>query len=177
MNSKTAVLVIDMLNDFLYGKLKCERCQRIIPDVKKMIDRAHKKNLPVVYVCDRHIKTDREFEKWPPHAIEGTEGAEIIDELKPRKGDYVVPKRRYSGFFETSLDLLLRELNVNEIILSGILTDICVLHTAADAFFRGYRISIPRECTEALSDRAKDYAFKFMEEMYGANIVSLDELL
>jgi len=176
MNSKAAVLVIDMLNDFLYGKLKCERCQRIIPDVKKLIDNAHEKNLPVVYVCDRHIKTDREFEKWPPHAVEGTEGAEIIDELKSKGEDYVVPKRRYSGFFQTSLDLLLRGLDVDEIILSGILTDICILHTAADAFFRGYKIVIPRECTEALSNQAKDHAFKFMEEMYGARVISLSEL-
>ena len=172
----TAVLVIDMLNDFLYGKLKCERCQKIIPSVKRLIREARKSKIPVIYVCDSHRRNDPEFKKWPPHAVEGTKGAKIIDELKPGKFDFLVRKRRYSGFFHTDLNLLLRELNIKHVIISGILTNICVQHTAADAFFLGYKVTIPKETTEALDDDAKKHALEFMKEMYGAKIVSLKKL-
>jgi len=174
---KSALLVIDMLNDFLYGKLKCERCRGIIGDIGELIDLAHKRNIPVIYICDSHKPDDPEFEKWPPHAVEGTKGAEIIDELKPGDDDYVVKKTRYSGFFETELDSLLRKLGVNSLILCGILTDICIQNTAADAFFRGYGITVAEECTETMSDDAKSASFDYMGDMYGAKIISLKVLL
>jgi len=175
--SGRAILVIDMLNDFLYGKLKCESCQNIIEDVKKLIEAGRGKGTPVIYLCDSHLENDKEFEKWPPHAVEGTEGAEVIEELKPGENDFIVRKRRYSGFFQTGLDELLKKLKVKELVLAGILTNVCVQNTAADAFFRDYRVVIPRECTEAISEEIRGNSLAYMEEMYGAKIVSLKDLL
>ncbi|HEX55247.1 MAG: cysteine hydrolase [Candidatus Altiarchaeales archaeon] len=177
MKNRMALLVIDMLNDFLYGKLRCERCQRIIPNVRKLIQYSRENGIPVIYVCDSHIKNDSEFEKWPEHAVQGTKGSEIIPELKPREEDFIIKKRRYSAFFQTGLDSLLRELKIGEIIICGILTDICVQHTAADAFYRGYKTIIPKECTESLSDEAKEYSFRVMENLYNTRIVSLSEFI
>ena len=174
--NKSALLVIDMLNDFLYGKLKCERCQEIIDEVRGLIDYARGKNIPVLYICDSHKPGDAEFEKWPPHAVEGTSGAEVIDELKVDDNDFLVKKKRYSCFFETELDSLLKKLGVDHLILSGILTDICIQHTTADAFFRGYKVTVVEECTETMSSEAKVSSFNYMEDMYGAKIILLKEL-
>ncbi|HIE33706.1 MAG TPA: cysteine hydrolase [Candidatus Altiarchaeales archaeon] len=177
MQENRALLVIDMLNDFLYGKLKCERCQKIIPDIRKLIDFCRDKEISVIYVCDSHTKDDLEFKKWPPHAVEGTKGAEIISELKPDNKDFIITKRKYSAFFQTGLDSLLRERDIKELILSGILTDICIQHTVADAFYRGYRTIVPKECTEALSDEDKENSFRAMQNLYNTRVVSLDNLI
>jgi len=177
MDLNRAILVIDMLNDFLYGKLPCEPCRNIIGDVKKLIEFGRDVGIPVIYLCDSHLENDREFKKWPPHAVEGTEGAEVIEELKPGENDFIVRKRRYSGFFQTGLDEVLKKLKIKGLVLAGILTNICVQHTAADAFFRDYELIIPKECTEAISGEVKKDSLTYMGEIYGAKIVSLNELL
>ncbi len=177
MGDTKAVLVIDMLYDFLYGKLACERCREIIPQVKVLIKEAREKNIPVIYVCDSHKKKDEEFNKWPEHAVEGTRGAEIIDELKPTEKDHVVKKTRYSCFYNTKLEKLLKKHGVGELILAGILTNICVQHTAADAFYRNHRTTVCRECTEALDEEAREKSLEFMKEMYNTKIKSLMECL
>jgi len=138
---KTAVIIIDMLNDFVTGDLKCKRAELIIPNLKKLIETARKHNVPVIYSNDAHLAEDMEVvRKWGKHAIKGTKGAEVIPQLKPAKKDYIVDKRTYSGFYETGLDPLLRSLYKGEgakaVILGGLHTNICVRHTAADAFFR-----------------------------------------
>ncbi|MFQ6065559.1 MAG: cysteine hydrolase family protein, partial [Candidatus Bathyarchaeia archaeon] len=148
-----ALIVIDMLNDFVTGKLKTERAKHIIPNIKKLIQTARKADVPVIYSNDAHLPVDSELHKWGGHAMKGTEGAEVIPQLKPSGGDYVLEKRTYSGFFETGLDLLLRDMDVDTIVLTGLHTNICVRHTAADGFFRGYRIVVPKDATEALSDQ------------------------
>ncbi len=175
---RVAILVIDMLNDFIKGRLKCDRAQRIVPNVRKVIDEARKKNIPIIYVKDSHIKgVDYELKIWGEHALKGDEGSEIIDELKPREGDYIIEKRRYSAFFQTDLDLLLRELNVDTVVLTGVTTDICVKHTAADAFFRGYNIIVLEDCVEAFDEESHKFALNYMQKIYKARIIKSDEFL
>ncbi|MGB9740949.1 MAG: cysteine hydrolase family protein, partial [Candidatus Bathyarchaeales archaeon] len=122
---KMAVIVIDMLNDFVTGDLKCERARKIIPNIKKLIEAARRHNVPVIYSNDAHYPQDAEVvNKWGKHAIKGTKGAEVIPELKPTEKDYVTEKRTYSGFYETGLDPLLRSLyngeGVKTVILTGL---------------------------------------------------------
>lgn len=106
MNNK-AVIIIDLLNDFVTGDLKSDRAERVIPKLKKLIEAARKHNIPVIYSNDAHYPHDVEVvEKWGKHAIKGTKGAEIIPQLKPTEKDYIVEKRTYSGFYETGLDSL-----------------------------------------------------------------------
>ncbi len=175
---RQAVIVIDMLNDFIYGKLKCERALKIIPNIKKLIEEARRHDVPVIYANDSHIpQVDFELKKWGPHAIKGTKGAEVIDELKPTEKDYVIEKRRYSAFYETGLDLLLRELNIDTLILTGIHSHICVLHTAADAFFRGYKIIIPEDCVTTFREEDHKWALNYQREIYGAEITSSDKII
>ena len=175
---KTAVLVIDMINDFVTGVFKNERGIKIIPNIKRLVESARKHKVPIVYVTDAHLpNVDHEFEVWEPHAEKGSWGAEIIDELKPKKDDFRVLKRKYSAFQGTDLDMLLRELKVDTLILTGVVTDICIQHTAADAFFRGYRILVPRDCVEAVDALTQNAALKFLKKAYGCEFTSVNELM
>ena len=175
---REAVIVIDMLKDFVYGALKCERALKIIPNIKRLIEEARKHNIPVIYANDAHLpEVDYEFKKWGPHAIKGTEGAEVIDELKPTEKDFIIEKRRYSAFYETGLDMLLRELNVDTVILTGLHTNICVKHTAADAFYRGYKIIIPEDCVTTFTEEDHQWGLKYEKEIYGAEITTSDKII
>lgn len=156
---KKALLIIDMLNDFVArgAPLEVPRARGIIANIRRELKKARRVNIPIIYCCDSHSRDDKEFEVWPPHAVRGTPGAEVIEELSPRRGDIVVRKRTYSGFYRTTLDSTLRGLGVRHLILTGVLTNICILYTAADAYMRGYEVSVPEDCVTAL--RADDHRF------------------
>jgi len=175
---KTAIVVVDMINDFVTGTLKCESAAKIIPNIQRLLDFARKKKIPVIYTNDAHLPgIDEEFEIWPQHALVGTKGAEVIEELKPVNGDYVLQKRRYSAFFGTSLDLLLRELKVDTLVLVGLVTNVCIQNTAGDAFFRGYCVIVPEDCVEAVDEEAQKAGIGYMKTIYGCKIINVDELM
>lgn len=165
-----AVLVIDMLNDFLYGKLRCERGERIIAPLKELLANARAAGVPVVYSGDAHLPNDFELRVWGEHAMLGTEGAQVIPELAPQPGDYQVDKRTYSAFFETGLDSLLRSLGVDRVLITGLHTNICDRHTTADAFFRGYQPVIVSDCVEAFDEQAHRDGLDYLKTVYGAEI-------
>jgi nicotinamidase-related amidase len=175
---RAAVIVTDMINDFVTGVFKSDRAARIVPNINALLDYARKQKAPVVYATDAHLPgVDPEFDVWGKHAEAGSWGAEIIDELKPKKGDFRVFKRKYSAFQGTDLDLMLRELNVDTVVLTGIVTDICIQHTAADAFSRGYKIVIPKDCVEAADAATQEAAIKYMQKVYRPVITTSKELL
>jgi nicotinamidase-related amidase len=177
-----AVIIIDMLNDFVTGDLKSKSGRLIVPKLKKLIEVARKKGIPVIYSNDAHFPEDAEVvHKWGKHAIKGTKGAEVIPELKPAKKDYVLEKRTYSGFYETGLDSLLRSLyhgeGVKTVILGGLHTNICVRHTAADAFFRGYKIIVVKDGVAAFTKKDHEEGLKYLQNIYNAKIMSADTIL
>ncbi len=173
-----ALIVIDMQKDFCYknGSLYVNGVERIFEPTRRVIETA-RRAMPVIFTQDWHRVDDSEFKIWPKHCIMNTWGAEVIDELKPREEDYFVKKRRYSAFYCTDLDLLLRELDVKRIYLCGVVTNICVLHTAGDAVLRGYEVSVIRDCTAALSDYEYEYGIRHMENVFKAEIITSDEFL
>ncbi len=175
---KPAVVVIDMINDFVTGVFKSHRAAKLIPNIKALLNYARKQKASVIYVTDAHLPNiDPEFDLWGLHAVAGSRGAEIIDELKPKKGDFHMPKRKYSAFQGTGLDQLLRELKVDTVILTGVVTDICIQHTAADAFFRSYKIIVPKDCVEAVDQPTQDAAIRFMKKAYGPEITTSKQLM
>lgn len=174
---KSAVLIIDMINDFVTEKFENERAQKIVPNIRKLLETARSEKIPIIYVRDAHPEDDPEFEVWGAHAVAGSEGSKVISELEPKEGEPVLDKTRYSAFFNTNLDPVLENLEVKEVVLTGVLTDICIQHTAADAFFRDYKVIIPRECVDSLSDEENKQAIEFIEKMYGAEILNLKDLL
>jgi nicotinamidase-related amidase len=174
----TAVIVIDMINDFVLtgAPLEVPGVKGIIAPLQGVLSAARDRDIPVIYVSDSHFPEDPEFTIWPPHAVCGTEGENIIDELTPEKGDFILKKRRYSCFFGTDLDALLRDLGVKRVILTGIVADICVLHTAADAYMNSYKVYVLRDCVKALSQHDLDSSFERMKKLYDAKIVASSEL-
>ncbi len=174
----TAVIVIDMINDFVSGVFKSDRAAKIVPNIERLLDCARKQKVPIVYATDAHLpQIDPEFDVWGRHAEAGSWGADVVDELKLKKGDYRVFKRKYSAFQGTDLDQLLRELRIDVVILTGVVTDICIQHTAADAFFRGYKIVIPKDCVEATDAATQEEALRFIKKAYGPQMTTSKELL
>lgn len=171
--AKRALLVIDMLNDFLLpgAPLEVPEGRGAIPCIASEINRARLEGVPVIYICDNHAPDDPEFTKWPPHCIRGTEGSEVVSELTPAEGDIVVPKTKYSGFYGTDLEEILRGLGVKNLTMTGILTDICILFTSCDAFMRGYSIQIPENCVAALSEEDHRTALNQIERLMEAEVV------
>lgn len=173
-----AIIIVDMLNDFVTGPLKCDRAQRIIPNVRRLADAARAAGIPVVFSNDAHLpEGDREFEVWGPHAIAGTQGAQVIPELGIGKTDYRCPKRRYSGFAGTDLDFYLKERGVTEIVLCGLHTNICVRHTSADAFNYGYDITVPEDCVEAFTEEYHKDGIAYLKMVYKARVTTANEVI
>lgn len=172
--SEKALLIIDMLNDFILpnGLLTVgETGEKIIASVANEIQKARDENIPVIYVCDNHRHDDPEFKVWPPHCVIGSPGAQVIKELAPKPGDYFIPKRRFSGFFETQLDLTLRELGVKELTLTGVCTNICVLYTACDARMRNYQVNVVRDAVATFDPNSHEFAIGEMIKTLGCRII------
>lgn len=172
-----ALIIVDMLNDFVTGSLKCDRAQRIIPNIRKLIDAFHKHSLAVIFVNDSHLETDFEMSRWGSHALAGTEGAQVIPELTPSENDIVIDKHVYSSFFETPLDTILRSHKVDTVILVGLHSHLCVRHTAADAFFRGYKIIIPEDGVDSFTEEDHKSGVAYIKEFYGATVTDTASIL
>jgi len=176
--AKSAIIVIDMLNDFVTGSIGCDRAQRIIPPLQKLLAAAREAGVPVIYSNDSHLpEIDKELKIWGPHAIRGTQGAEVIAELAPQPQDFVIPKRRYSGFHGTDLGLLLRELGVDTVVLTGLHVNMCLRHTAADAYFADLSIAVPSDGTEAFTEADYEGGLAYLKQVYAADVTSVDALV
>lgn len=169
---KPAVLVIDVINDFVSGVMGSERSSDVIKPIKRLLDYARNHGIPVIYASDSHNSDDRELKLWPEHAMEGSWGAQVIDEIKPKPGDHQVKKHWYSAFQESELDELLKSLGVDAVILTGIVTNICVQHAAADAFFHGYDVIVPEDCVQARTEMDQEAGLRYMHRNYGAKITT-----
>ena len=170
-----AVLVIDMLRGFLeegYPLYCGTRARRVIPNVQRLLERELAQDSRVFFIGDRHAPDDPEFKVFPPHCIEGTAEAEVISELSHYPGE-VIPKRRYSAFFNTLLEEKLEELKPEKLIVCGVCTNICVLHTVADARNREYEVEVPVDCVAAFDETAHHFALGHMEKTLGAKLTGV----
>jgi nicotinamidase-related amidase len=148
----TALVIVDMQNDFVGdgGALQVPDAQSTVPVLADLLRRFRVAGARVVFTQDTHQQEDPEFAIWPPHAIEGTWGHAIVDDLHPLPGDTVLPKPRYDAFYGTPLDHLLRQWGVTTLVIGGTVANICVHYTAASAALRWYDVVIPRDAVSAL---------------------------
>jgi Amidases related to nicotinamidase len=167
---KEAVIVVDMLNDFVYGKLACDRALDIIPNIRSLLEAARRNGRPVIFANDAHLPTDPEMRLWGEHAMKGTKEAEVIPELQPEPQDYILEKRNYSSFFETGLELLLHTLDVDTVVITGLHTHMCCRHTAADAFMRGFHVIGAQDCLNAFTDEDHKAGLDYLKDVYAARI-------
>ncbi|MEP9373700.1 isochorismatase family cysteine hydrolase [Mesorhizobium sp. KR1-2] len=159
--ARAAVIVVDMVNDFCKpgGAMVLPGYEALVAPQLSVIDAARKAGAPVIWVHDAHrrnMRRDREWVKRTPHCVEGTWGVEIIEDLGARDDEIHIIKRRYSAFFQTDLDMTLKDMLVDQIVVFGVVTNICVRSTVHDAFFNGYEVVVPSDCCAATGPREQE---------------------
>lgn len=174
-----ALVIIDMLEDFVHGSLANPRAASILPSLERLLEHARAHGWVVVFSNDAHLPDDPELRVWGEHAMAGTPGAAVVGELEPKPGPHelVSPKRAYGAFDGTGLDEHLKQLDVDEVILTGQHTDICVRHTAYGALVRGYRIVVPRDAVCAFEEVDEDDALAYLRSVYGAEVTTVEALI
>ena len=172
-----ALIIVDMLNDFVDGKLANPKAQAIVEPLQRLLAHAREDGWVVVFSNDAHHSDDPELKVWGEHAMAGTPGADVIPQLVPREGEIVSPKRDYGAFDGTGLDEQLKERGVDEVVIAGQHTHICVRHSSYGALRRGYDISIPRDAVCAFEGVDEDEALAYLEMAYAAKITSVEELV
>lgn len=173
--SKTAVLVIDVLGG----------SEGVTPGLEEMASNsvaiakaARAAGMPVVFTCDAHLPgIDRELELWGDHGIAGSEAARPLAAFEVDERDYVLPKRRYDGFFQTDLELTLRELGVDTLIAVGCDTNICVLQTIAGAYFRGFKTIVPADATATFLVGTQEGGLEYFTRCYDTRVTTTEALL
>ena len=179
---KTAIIVVDMLKGGIGSNpaVKLES-ERVIPKIQRLLKESRDLNIPIIYACDSFLPQDFMFGgKMPAHSIRGTEGVEVIDELKPERGDMVLEKRRFSAFFRTDLDMTLRTLDVDTIVVCGMNTHVCVMFTAWDGLANDFNVVLLEDCSAAPKREIHDAAINLYRKspIYPLfRIMTLDEFL
>lgn len=172
-----ALLVIDELGNAEGGPLEDVL---LAPTLKtnELVQAAHICGMPVIFTNDAHIPgLDKELLLWGEHGIAGSSDAQVSPQIETTDEDFIIEKRRYSAFFQTGLRLLLDELGVRTLILTGFDTNICVQHTAADAYFNNFNIVVVEDATAAFLIGNQEDGLNYMNKCYAAKIVSADEIL
>jgi nicotinamidase-related amidase len=165
---KSALLVIDMQRFFAdpacKGYLPCTAA--ILPNLRQLLATFRRARRPVIFTRHAHhpemLDAGIMVQWWKENIVEGTPESEILPELAPRANEKVVTKHRYSAFFDTDLETVLRSLKVEDLVLCGVMTNMCVESTARDAYFRDYRSFVPADATGAPT-----------EEMHRASLLNL----
>lgn len=176
---KTALIVVDMQNDFVMpnGKLYVGKsAEDSILRIKNLISKAREKSVPIIYTQDWHMKGDPEFAIWGQHALAGTWGAEIVNDLKPREDDIIIKKLRYDAFYGTSLDHLLSLKKVESLVVTGTVANICVLHTAGSAALKWYKVIVPTDCISAITEFDYVAALRQISFLYRGTLTTSDML-
>jgi nicotinamidase-related amidase len=185
IHGRAALLVVDMQRDFLDEDAGCYApgSEAIVPRIVRLVDAAREAGIPVIFTQEAHrpggVDAGREADEGagagypgggadspvPSHCVEGTPGIEIVDELAPLPGDLRIKKRRYSCFLGTDLDLLLRNLGVETLLVTGVDSNVCVLWTVGDAFQRDYHVRVIEDCVAGSNPEEHEAALLIMRKL------------
>ncbi|HEX5004147.1 MAG TPA: isochorismatase family cysteine hydrolase [Gemmatimonadales bacterium] len=178
MSIQSAVLVIDMANDFIHpggviadagGAEYQARARGIIPALRRLLDAAREAGVRVIYATDAHLPGDTELRKWPPHAMKGTPQAEIVKELAPVEGDVVLEKQTYSPFASTDLEAILEREGITRLYVTGLHTDCCARHASGDAFQKGFDLVWVTDALQAFTDEAHQAGLEYFKAWYATD--------
>jgi len=176
--SKSAVVVVDLANDFVYaggviadagGPAYQAKAQAVIPPLQRLLAAARRAGVTVVYTTDAHTPQDSEMKKWPPHAMRGTKLADIVPALAPQARDLVIEKRTYSPFVSSDIDAQLRARGIERLYITGLHTDCCARHTSADAFQRGYDLVWVPDTLAAFTEEAHRAGIDYFKTWYATD--------
>ena len=172
------LIVIDMINDFMDsdGALFVgDHSLKIVPEIRKLVKLEHLNERPVVFVKDSHTPNDKEFARFPKHALALSWGARIIKGIDYNlENDLTIYKNRYNAFFGTNLETNLNSLDVSPekttVTVVGVCTDICVMDTVGWLANMDYNIVVPENCVASFDAEGHKYALKRMKTLYGVKI-------
>lgn len=174
--AKTALLIVDMVKDFTdpEGLVFYPENREILPRIRTVLDKCREKDSLIVFLqhCNRKGKYDRKASAMRPNCIEGSGGEEIDAMLPVEESDYVIKKRRYSGFFGTDLDLVLRENDVKNVIIVGTKTNCCIRATVTDAFYLDYEGYVISDCVATNSETVNQVHLEDIDKYLGHVITS-----
>lgn len=180
----TALVIVDMQHDFLDEGAPCLVAQgrKIVPALQRLLEECRAVKIPVIHV---HTVWRKDGADVPPFTTseefrvrglrDGEPGTQIIPELRPIGNEYVVVKKRYSGFYLTDLELQLRNLGVTYVIVTGVATAFCVRATVQDACYRDFVPVVPRECVTSDTDQEHEQSLQDIQKGFG-KVVSIDEV-
>lgn len=177
-NSDMALLIQCVQYDFVDWLDDPDMAKRIIDNIARISDAMRESGRPVIYVSDCHSAEElTEFPLWGKHAVIGTHGAEILPELAPHAADYLIYKRSYSAFEGTELKKLLDRLHVTKLMLVGMLTNIGVQHTCADAFRYNYEMILPLNSTATVRSSDLTFSLQQLRDAFGAKLMPVDDVI
>jgi len=160
-----AIVVVDMLKDAFKKKdSSSEEYLRIVPRIRELLNKARMENIPIIYACDSFLENDFIFKGKRPYSVRGTEGADVIDELKPERKDEILPKRRFSAFFKTDLDQTLRLLGIDTVVIAGINTQVCVYATAMDSVCNDFYTIVLEDCSASRNREAHRMGIELLRQ-------------
>jgi nicotinamidase-related amidase len=171
-DSSVVLILIDLINDFEFDGADemFKNTLAIAQPIAKLKKNAKAAGIPVIYVNDNFGKWQSDFRKLVEHCVEdNVKGKPIAELLTPDERDYFVLKPKHSAFYSTSLELLLRYLKANTLILTGIAGNICVLFTASDGYMRDFNLVIPQDCIASESEADNQHALAYMSKVLKAD--------
>jgi len=177
--SGAALLLIDVINDFEFevGEKLLPQALPVGRNIAWLKQEAKKLKIPTIYVNDNFGRWQSDFRKIVSHCRrDDIRGKPFVELILPDEEDYFVLKPKHSGFYSTTLDLLLSHLQARNLILSGIAGNNCVLFTANDAYMRDFKLFIPSDCVVSIDKEDNEYALRQMEEVLKADITPASEL-
>jgi ureidoacrylate peracid hydrolase len=177
--ARTALLVVDMVNDYLdpKGAMAAADCEPVIDANRRLAEAARAAGVTIVWIRPGHLdEHDGLFRKRIVHAIDGTWGAELHPDLGVARGERVLSKRRYSAFFQTDLDLFLREHDIARVVVTGVALNICVRSTVHDAFYNGYQVVVAEDACRATGRREMESTLYDIATHFG-DVSSTDDVI
>ncbi len=183
---KTAILVVDTIEDF-FSHVMTEsddarkRAGSIVAPLKNLLKQAREQSVPVVYIYDYFTYAEAEIDAHLKihgrHAVEGTTGVKVLEDIAPQPEDFVIYKKVYDGFYGTRLDMVLRELDVKRIAVTGLWTDICVMHTVMGGWVRRYETILVEDCANSQKEEEMLWALEYMRKNYGTKTINSNDLI
>lgn len=177
--ARTALLAVDIVNDYVdpAGAMPARDCAPVIAANRRLAEAAREAGVPIVWIRPGHLDaSDALFRKRVVHGLEGTWGTEFPDGLGVREGERVLSKRRYSAFFQTDLDIWLREHDIARVVVTGVALNICVRATVHDAFFHGYQVWVVRDACRATGEREEASTLYDIQTHFG-DVLDLEDVI
>lgn len=171
--SDIALLLIDVINDLEFdgGESMLVHALPMAKRIRALKQRAREADVPVIYVNDNFGKWRSDFSAQIKHCLtEQVRGQPVVDMLQPEEDDYFVLKPKHSGFYASSLEILLKYLNCRTLVLTGVAAEVCVLFTANDAYIRDFQLVVPSDCVASIVPDSKHYALQQMQAVLKADI-------